>query len=55
MTPLERLQEFSLIDVSELSTEELFEVKKIMDKWYREALERVNTLGSVLEDTDLEK
>jgi hypothetical protein len=55
MTPLERLQEFSLVDVSELSTEELFELKKIMDDWYKKALKRVNNLGGVLNDTDLEK
>lgn len=55
MTLLEKLQEFNLIDVSDLTTEELFEVKKIMDDWWRKALKRVNTLGGVLEDTDLEK
>ncbi len=55
MTLLEKLQEFSAVDVSELTTEELFEVKKVMDDWYREALKRVNTLGGVLKDTDLEK
>ena len=38
MTLLEQLQEFSLTDVSELTTEELFELKKIMDDWWREAL-----------------
>lgn len=44
MSKLKYLQEFTSKHISELTTEELFELKKLEDKWWEEALSRINNL-----------
>ena len=38
------LQEFIDIDIDNLSTEELFELKRKYDEWWEKALARVNNI-----------
>ena len=40
----EKLEEFFEIDLSKLTDEEIFELKREYDKWWKEALKRLNNI-----------
>lgn len=48
------LQEFTELNVDEMSTEQLFELKRKFDKWWVEALERVNNVSKPAKPKDEE-
>lgn len=45
MSSLKELQEHTDKDVTKMSEQELFELKKKVDKWWVDALERCNKLN----------
>jgi len=50
MATIDELEELFNKKLRHLSAEELFEYKKKYDKWWKEALERVNSVGEPVKE-----